>query len=348
MLLKKISLKNFRNFVDEKFSFNPFLTIIIGENSRGKTNILEAIHLVIHGEGFRETKEQELLQFEKNNAVVEAMFASGDDKFEFEIHLRKTDLTVNKIFTINKTKRKYFQYRQETPKTVLFSPEQIEIITGSPDGRRKYFNIQLSLYDYEYKKRILNYENALRKRNKILELHRNDVNLKEELSFWNNYLEEQGNYISKKRGEYVDFLNNNKKIDDKEFSMQYLKNEVSKSRFEEVFEIEKRYRKTLIGPQKDDFQIYLKKDKLNKNLHFFGSRSEQRLSVFWLKLNEIKYLEEKFKIKPILLLDDVFSELDLKNKKLVIDLIKKYQTVITTTEIELLELADVPKSVIKL
>ena len=103
----------------------------------------------------------------------------------------------------------------------------------------------------------------------------------------------------------------------------------------------------MIGPQKDDFQINQKNESA-KNLHHFGSRSEQRLAIFWLKFNEIKYLEEKFKNRPLLLLDDVFSELDVKNKKLIIDLVKKYQTVVTTTEIELLELADVPKSIIKL
>ena len=103
----------------------------------------------------------------------------------------------------------------------------------------------------------------------------------------------------------------------------------------------------MIGPQKDDFQISQKNESL-KNLHHYGSRSEQRLAVIWLKFNEIKYFEEMFESKPLLLLDDIFSELDVKNKKLVIDLVKKYQTIITTTEVELLELADVPKSIITL
>ena len=83
-------------------------------------------------------------------------------------------------------------------------------------------------------------------------------------------------------------------------------------------------------------------------MHKYGSRSEQRLSILWLKFNEIKLFEKNFNIKPILLFDDVFSELDIKNKKLVINLLKKYQAVATTTEIEVLHLAEIPKSIIKL
>ena len=99
----------------------------------------------------------------------------------------------------------------------------------------------------------------------------------------------------------------------------------------------------MIGPQKDDFQIYIK----DKNVHHYGSRSEQRLAVFWLKINEITYHESIYKKKPILLLDDVFSEFDKQNKKMVLELIEKYQTVLTTTEEEVIDLIDVPKKIIR-
>jgi DNA replication and repair protein RecF len=221
-------------------------------------------------------------------------------------------------------------------------------MTGSPEVRRKYFDRFLSSGDLEYKKRLTNYENALRKRNKVLETYRNDEQLKEELAFWNTYLEEQAIYVAGRRDAYCEFLNKNKKIDNKEFSIKYLNNELTKDKLKEMFEVEKRYRRTLIGPQKDDFAIYEETDHISKNLHHFGSRSEQRLGVFWLKLNEIGYLEKIFGKRPILLLDDIFSELDAKNKKLILDLIKKHQTVVTTTEIELLDLVNVPKSIIKL
>ena len=347
MLLKQMILKNFRNFADEKFVFNPFLTIIIGENARGKTNLLESIYLISHGEGFRESREDELIKFEQSNSEVQGIFGNGDENFLFQMMIKRTVAGVDKIFSLNKARKKYFQYQKETAKTVLFSPEQIEIMLGPPEKRRRYFDNLLGAFDIIYKKKLLNYENALRKRNKILGSYKDEKDLYEELTFWNTYLAEQASYLIQKRQEYADFLNIHNRIDSKEFSIEYRKNEFNQKRLEENFELEKRYRKTVIGPQKDDFQIS-QKNESSKNLHHYGSRSEQRLAVFWLKFNEIKFFEEMFKSKPLLLLDDIFSELDLKNRKLIIDLVKKYQTIVTTTEIELLELADVPKSIIKL
>src|SRR3989344_8536201 len=347
MLLKQIIVRNFRNFADESFSFNSFLTIIIGENARGKTNLLESIYLTTQGEGFRESREDELIKFEQDQSVIQGTFNSGDSNFLLQINIKRTVIGVDKIFSINKTRKRNFQYQRETAKVVLFSPEQIEIMTGPPDKRRKYINNLLSSFDLDYKKKLINYESALRKRHKILERYKDNEDLFNELSYWNDYLQKQAGYLTKKRQEYIDFLNQNARIDSKEFSINYLKNEFNQKRLEDNFDLEKRYRKTVIGPQKDDFEISLK-NKTVKNLHHFGSRSEQRLAIFWLKFNEIRLYEDIFKTKPILLLDDVFSELDIKNKKLIIDLVKKYQTVVTTTEVELLELADVPKSIIRL
>jgi DNA replication and repair protein RecF len=348
MILKQISLKNFRHFENQEFGFNPFLTIIIGENARGKTNLLEAIYFIVNGIGFRESREEELLRWNVNNGEVAGVFKSGDELINFNIHLRKNDYLIDKIYLLNKTKKKHWQYLKETTKTVLFSPENIEIIIGTPEVRRNYFNRLISIYDPEYKKRLINYENALRKRNKILEVHQEENKLKEQLVFWNNYLEQQAIYLTSKRQAYVDFLNKHQQLDSLRYSLVYLKNEFSKKRAEDVFQTELRYRRTIIGPQKDDFQVEELVKDFKKNLQHFGSRSEQRLAVFWLKLNEILFYEESFSGKPILLLDDIFSELDHKNKKLVLDLIRKYQTIITTTENELLELIDIPKSVIEL
>lgn len=285
--------------------------------------------------------------FEKSQSEIQGLFASGDKNYIFRTILKRLGDSVDKNFSINMARRQHNQYLSETSKTVLFSPEQIEIMTGPPDRRRKYFNSLLGLFDPVYKKYLVNYDKALRKRNKILERYKDNEDLFNELAYWNDYLEKQAGYLTKKRQEYVDFLNEHNNIDNKAFSVKYLKNEFNERRLEENFELEKRYRRTVIGPQKDDFEIYQKNNSL-KNLHHFGSRSEQRLAIFWLKFNEIRLYEVSFKNKPLLLLDDIFSELDIKNKKLIIDLVKKYQTIVTTTEIELLELADMPKSIIRL
>ncbi len=218
---------------------------------------------------------------------------------------------------------------------------------GSPDRRRKYFDILLGNFDFFYKKSLINYDSALRKRNKILETYKNDKDLYDELVYWDNYLEQQAEQITSKRQTYIDFLNENNEIESKKFVIKFLKNEFNKKRLEESFDLERRLRKTVIGPQKDDFEIS-QVGKTAKNLHHFGSRSEQRLAIFWLKFNEIKFIENRLKLRPILLLDDIFSELDTKNKKLVIDLVQKYQTIVTTTEKELLDLSQTQRIIISL
>jgi DNA replication and repair protein RecF len=348
MILKKLKLHNFRNFKDKDFTFSPFLTLVIGENSKGKTNLLEALYFLTFGFGFRETKEIELLNFEsKDHSFVEGIFNQGEKEIKFKILLMSNNSFVKKAYFINNLKAKHFNYLRDQTKAVLFTPQQLEIITGSPSRRRAYFDILLSSYDFEYKKRLNNYENALRKRNKILERSKYIENIESEISFWNNFLIEQAKYITSKREEYIKFINNNNKIDSKEFKIKHNKNEFIKEKLQEYKDIELRIKKTLIGPQKDDFQIFIK-NTITKDVQKFGSRSEQRLSILWLKMNEILFYEKNYNKKPILLFDDVFSEFDYKNKKLVINLFKKYQTITTTTDIGILQLAEIPKSIIKL
>lgn len=348
MIIKSINFYNWRNFVNKEFNFNPFTTIIVGLNAQGKTNLLEGIYFLINTTGFREKKEEELIFFDKNKASVEGEFVTGDYKFDFQIILERKNDQVQKKYFINKSQKNSSLYLREQTKTVIFSPNQIKIIDNSPSERRDYFNKFLSTVDAEYKKAWHNYENALKKRNKLLQLITNENKLKEEILFWNQYLEKQAIYISKKREEYVIFLNKNCQLENKIFEINYLKNEFSQEKAKLIFNEELRLKQTLIGPQRDDFQIYLKNGNFKKNLHRFGSRSEQRMALFWLKLNEINFLENKFNKKPIVLLDDVFSELDFYNKQLISRLVKSYQTIITTAEIEVLNFIEAPKSIIKL
>jgi len=344
MLLSKISFYNFRNFHKNEFTFSPSLTIIFGDNARGKTNLLEGIYCITHGTGFRETKEEELVKIGEKSGKINSIFSDKKAKTELQINFNRNNSYFEKKYFVNKTNQRFAAYQQELVKSILFSPQQLETITGSPDIRRQYLDHLISFYDMEYKKELTNYDNAIRKRNKILETYHSEKQLIEELFFWDDYLEEQAEYITGKRSTYMDFLNQHQKLDSKRFSIKYFANKLTKVRLKEIFDREKLYRRTLIGPQKDDWQIFMDE----KNLHLFGSRSEQRLGIFWLKINEIKFYEEKYKQKPILLLDDVFSELDQKNKKLILELIKKYQTVTTTAEKEVIDLINSEKTIISL
>lgn len=335
MILKTIVLQQFRNFSQAQFEFGDGLTLIIGENAKGKTSLLESIYFLIHGTGFRESKEEELILWDKERGVVQGLFLQQEHKHMFQIMLQKQTQSVQKKFFVNKTDKTQYSYLQSQTRAVLFAPEQIEIITGSPDQRREYFDKVISAFNIEYKKKLQNYKTALRKRNKLLETYRDEFTLLEQIQFWNEYLEEQGAFITQQRQAYCDFLNTRPHIKNREFRIEYQKNEFTKARLREVYDLELKIRKTRLGPQKDDFIITLD-DLERKNVQFFGSRSEQRLAIFWLKLNEIFFLEQYLHIKPILLLDDIFSELDAPNKRLIFDTIKDYQTILTTTEDEIL------------
>ncbi len=343
MILKSISLNNFRNFEKKRFNINPNLTAIFGNNARGKTNLLEGIYFILKGEGFRESREEQLIIFNEKNSYVDAKL---EDKINKDISNLRIDLTISdfglsKSFFLEKTKKGRQSYLKNLITVVLFSPEQIEVIDRTMSIRREYFDKFLSGIDSEYKKLLTNYNQALRKRNKILESYFKNVNIKQELDFWNKYLIDHGTYLIKKRSEYIEYLNKNKNIDSKEFSIIYKPSTLSLERFNEYHDKELLVRRTMIGPHRDEYNIFLvNRSKIKKDIHMYGSRSEQRLGLFWLKINELKYLESFFKKKPLLLLDDIFSELDHNNQKLIFNLIGNYQTVITSTEKELTKLID--------
>ncbi len=341
MILKSISFYHFRNFDKKQFNINPYLTAIFGDNAKGKTNLLEGIYFILKGEGFRESREEQLIIFNGKNGYVDAKLEDSRTKniSNLRIDLTISDFGLNKTYFLEKTKKGRHSYLENLIPVVLFSPEQIEIIDRTMSFRREYFDNFLSSIDSEYKKRLHNYQQALRKRNKILELSFKNVNIKQELEFWNKYLIEQGLYLIKKRTEYIQYLNSNKNIDSKVFSIEYKKSYLSLDRFDEYHHKELLIKKTLIGPHRDEYHIFLvNRSSLKKDIHMYGSRSEQRLGLFWLKINELKYLEGFFKKKPILLLDDIFSELDHKNQKLIFNLIGDYQTIATSTEKELTKL----------
>ena len=345
MLLTKVYLSHFRNFENRTFDIHPKTTMVIGENARGKTNLLESVFVVMNGIGFRESREEELIQWNETRAVVENVW-QNESSHLFQILMTRRETGVEKKYFIDKTVSSLYQYRQHLGKAVLFAPEQIDIVSGSPDIRRDYINKFIGTYDPEYKKRVHNYDAALRKRNKILEISRDESALVDELAFWNQYLHEQSIYITAKREEYIDYLNKHTSIDNRHFSVEYIRSPFTLERAAQYFPKEKIVRKTLIGPQKEDIKIYLEKNNIKTNIQMYGSRSEQRLGVFWLKLNELSLLEELFHKKPILLLDDVFSELDKYNKKLTLNLVTNYQTILTTTEAELPDIIHTEHAVI--
>jgi DNA replication and repair protein RecF len=307
------------------------------------------VYFLLKGYGIKEERQEEIIQIGENYTSVDGEFVSDEETKSFRIFIQKSHI-IQKSFHINSVRKRFFEYTQETLPVVIFTPKLVQIIDGEPSTRRKYIDGVLGKFDIEYKKRLTNYEKALTKRNKILERVHDVDRLREELIFWDSYLIEQANYIVEKRREYVTFLNTGTQIEEHTFSIKYTENTISEKTLEETFEKQYILKSTRVGPQRDDYQLFQIKSGENetKNVHSFGSRSEHRLALFWLIVNELRLFQEKMNLRPLLLLDDIFSELDIKNRAHVIELIKKYQTILSTTETEIIELIDIPHAVINL
>lgn len=344
LILKKLVLANFRSFKKKAVAFSEGINLIVGPNTIGKTNILEAVHLLAKGKSFRAQKDEEMI---RSNEKIAHIKGEGKD-FKLEIILIKSDLEkqkkAKKIFKVDDVNKRWRDFLGKL-KVVLFRPEDIDLILGEPLLRRNYLNSVLEPLDWQYRLCLLTYKKALRQRNKVLDKIRNkeaDIN---QLLFWNQILLKNGNLISDKRKELVDFFNSYFSLRAEGFLLQvfYDKSEISQKRLEKYQTAEIALGKTLVGPHRDNlkFQILNLKSQIQKtrqearlkDLALFGSRGEQRMAVLKLKRAELEYVLQKSGQKPILLLDDIFSELDKENRKAVLSLIGNYQTIITDTEV---------------
>lgn len=351
MLLTSITVSQFRNFSESRNIIGPHLTIIVGNNAQGKTSLLESIYVAVYGTGFRESKELELIRFNASESIIESRFSQDGVSQIFQVMIsRASESTVSKTYYVGKAKKTSGYYRDHQTHAVLFAPEQIQIVTGSPGRRRRYLDSVISAINPDYKRSLRLYETALRSRNKLLEAYEDERALDEQLAYWDMQVTTHGAVITAGRMKFVQYLNNHQEKATKPFSISYHADPCTINRLREVSSIERKFRRTVIGPQKDDFQIFLHEPSYErkKEVHLYGSRSEQRMAIFWLKLNELSYLEETSGIRPILLLDDIFSELDDTNRHLVTNVIQEYQTIATTTEEEIQEIAATSVEMIRL
>jgi DNA replication and repair protein RecF len=332
MILKGISLRNFRNYDYQTFALDPLLTLIVAPNAHGKTNLLEAIYFASNGRGFSEDKKEELVRFDEKEMEVRMICTHNEVDVEFKAALYQADGSSVKSFFIDKTKKGLFYYSKETPPVVLFSPSFMNIIEGSPSKRRMFVDTLLARIDLEYKKRLRNYENGMRRRNKVIEKERDIVKLREELAFWDDYLIEQADYITEKRRWFAEYTEHNSTLVRHTFKLDYLAHVMSKETLEASFEKQYYQRRTLVGPQRDDFRIIKVDGEKRVDVHTYASRGEQRLALLWLILHQLNIFVEHLEYRPILLLDDILSELDEGNKGIIQELVSMYQTVVTSAE----------------
>ncbi|HBL52126.1 MAG: replication and repair protein RecF protein [Microgenomates group bacterium GW2011_GWA2_39_19] len=338
MQISALHLGNFRNFKEKKLDFENLMTIIVGSNAVGKTNILEAINLLATGRSFKARREDEMVQegeeVGRANGIIDT--DTDKDKDALEIVIVKNNSSGNKKrFFVNGVAKRLYNFAGIL-KVVLFGPWDMELVTESPSLRRRFLDSVLVQTDREYTRSLLSYEKGLRQRNKLLERIRDSEVSRSQLLFWDQLLIKNGEYLTSKREEFIEFVNNTPALNDQSFSLEYDKSIISPMRLEKYANEEVAAAKTLVGPHRDDmkFTTYDKRQTTSdkRDLAIFGSRGEQRMGVLWLKLAELSFIEEKTKVRPVLLLDDIFSELDHKHRDVVISIVGKQQTIITTAD----------------
>ena len=311
-MITRLTLQNFRNYSKKAWEFGQGTTLVVGPNAAGKTNILESIYYLAIGKSFRADNEQEIIKQSENFASIK----SDDLELIFDNRGRFT-----KIYRVNGAGKRQMDFIGNF-RAVLFCPQDIEIATDGPSVRRRYLDLVLSSVYKDYRLAISVYEKALRQRNRLLWRIREEGLSRDQLSYWDDLLITNGKIMSERRANYLNFLN-----------LPYDHSLISQERLNKYVHEEVAAATTLVGPHRDDFKVMV----LDKNIRSFGSRGEQRLAVFSIKLGELAYIEKVTGEKPVLLLDDIFSELDHANRHLVLKIIPKQQTIMTTTDLHLVE-----------
>lgn len=340
MILDQLTLTQFRSYAKQSFSFSPYTTLIVGVNTAGKTNILEAIYMMATGKSFRADQDREVIRWEQEVSRVRAL--GSDMKLEIMVThgVVSGEKAPLKKYLVNGIARRMVDFVGNMP-AVLFWPEHLELVTDSPSVRRKYLDSVLTQVDREYRRNLVSYERGLRQRNKLLDLIKEGLASRSQLTFWNQLLIRAGGYLTESRAKFIDFINGSF-LPGVTYTIEYDKSVISESRLEQYAMEEVAAKATLVGPHRDDLTFY-KKQHVARNaerLHLgkYGSRGEQRLAILWLKLAEVSYIQKETGQRPILLLDDIFSELDIEHRELVLGMLGKQQSIITSAEDEVIDM----------
>lgn len=338
MYIKEIELKDFRNYKELRTSFSKNVNIFLGNNAQGKTNLLEGIYLNAMAKSFKTTKDKELIRFGEEFCKIKTIAFFDDDEHSTEIVINKEGKKGVKLdgVKINRTSELL-----ERIFIIIFSPEDLKIVKDEPEKRRKFIDRELCQIKPGYYNDLNNYKRVLKQRNTYLKEDRIETSI---LDIWDHELARYGSKVIARRNEFIKRINEISKEIHKNISggkenleLNYEPNISFSSELEsDFYEIissnrndDIRNRTTGRGPHKDDLKISADGIDLRK----YGSQGQQRTAALSLKLSEIKLIEEEMGEKPILLLDDVLSELDNDRQNFLIHSLGGNQLFITTTDI---------------
>lgn len=349
MFIKKIMLKNFRNYHNTSLSFHPHVNIIIGDNAQGKTNLVEAIYTLAFGKSFRTSQDKELI-------LIDALFTHVSADVQKKNELIKMDFKFNskqkKEIKINDLPLKKLAELIGRFNVVIFSPEDLQLVKGSPSIRRKYMDKSISQIFPNYYHLLIEFNKILKQRNNLLKSSYNKTPSKDMILIWDEQLAKVATKIIKYRFDFLNQLKTTSEKIHKEISHDlekleiiYLSNYLPKNLEDEnlydkiyngilvllkdrlSLDLKRGY--TSVGPHRDDLNFIINGIESKK----FASQGQVRTIALSLKLSEISIIKNSLDENPILILDDVLSELDPIRQNQLIKYISDLQTFITTTEI---------------
>ncbi len=337
MYIEHIKLKNFRNYKELNLKLNNNITIIHGDNAQGKTNLLESIYFTAIGRSYRANNDKELISFNKDLCSLEAIASSGDIKDKIQINLNQDKQ--KRIFINGVPVRKLGDLLGNVL-VVSFSPEDLQLIKSSPLGRRKFIDIELCQLSKIYYYDLKQYNHILKQRNNLLKSLKHNDSLKDALFAFDSQLIHFGTKIIKQRrvfiqelSDYANHVQNNITNGLETLKIEYIPSVTEDNYEEKLSKALKKdilYGMTSLGIHKDDISFYINDIDVKK----FGSQGQQRTASLATKLAEIEIIKIKRNTTPILLLDDVLSELDKNRQQFLIKSIKDIQTIITCTGVE--------------
>lgn len=331
MILDQLELVDFRNYTSRSFDFSTGVNVVWGKNASGKTNLLEAVYLLGTGNSFKAKIIDEMVRFGQELGRVRGKLSDEDNR-DLEVMVTKGIVvgvkTLKRKYLIDGTSKRKRDYVGYLP-VVVFRPEDMDMLTGGPDLRRTFMDEVLCQVNESFSRSLSVYVQALRRRNRLLDAIREGVVNRYSLTFWDGLLIKHGNVISAERENLIDHINSLWKRSElfNDLKLVHEKSAISETRLLQYKDEELAAGYTLVGPHKDDFRVLTGDE---RDLGIYGSRGEQRMAVLALKLGEIYFCEEKLNDKPLLLLDDIFSELDDVHKKEVLRVMRGRQVIVTT------------------
>ena len=337
MNIRSIELKNFRNYENLEISFDEGTNILFGDNAQGKTNILEAAYMSGTTKSHKGSRDREMIRFGEEEAHLKTVVVRGGREYQIDMHLNKNRA---KGIAIDKIPIKKASELFGILNIVFFSPEDLNIIKNGPAERRRFLDSELCQLDRIYLADLTNYNKILAQRNKLLKDMIYRPSLSDTLPVWDMQLIETGKKIIRRRKQFVDelreivsdihyrisggkeelFLKYEPNIDD-----IFFEDELSRAK-----EKDKKLCQTSVGPHRDDLLFSIGDVDIRK----YGSQGQQRTSALSLKLSEIELVRKSISDTPVLLLDDVLSELDSSRQNYLLNNISDTQTIITCTGLD--------------